>query len=89
MAKVVEGNPGPWKATIRCAQGTYLGKFTTAVKGCYALLEIEAEDLVWTVDSDGDGTLHCKCPACGMTLYPEWQLSRVPESVYERSKRRR
>jgi hypothetical protein len=84
MAKIVEGQPTKWSAVIRCCQGAYVNGQGNAVAGCFALIEIEAADLVWTVDYEGDGCLWCKCPACGKKLYPKWQLATVPNEVYER-----
>ena len=67
MAKIVEEQRNP---VIRCCQAVQ-----HRVKGCFTLFELEPGDLkISAPDSDGDTTTSCKCPKCGMTLYPKWQL---------------
>ncbi len=77
MARIIQGNP-TWKAVIRCAQAGYIGKYN-GVKGCFCVFEIEKEDLYKRVDYEGDVTIWCNCPSCGMVLYPMWQLISIPE----------
>lgn len=85
MAKIVEGNTtGKWTAKIRCCKPVCHGQYR--VEGCFTVFEIEASDLKYSPPGydDTKGTITFKCPVCGLTNYPEWQLSNIPASVYDK-----
>ncbi len=80
MARVLEGTikvNEKWKATIRCAHPS-CGFGLYRVDGCFALIEIELDDIQYRRDYEGDETCWVVCPACGQTLYPEWQIGAGP-----------
>lgn len=79
MAKIIEGtSTGTWTAKIRCCKPVCFG--TYRVEGCFTVFEIEAKDLHYSPPGydDNEGTITFKCPVCGLTTYPKWQLSNVP-----------
>lgn len=87
MAKVISAEHEGWSARIRCAHPV-CGYGTYRVDGCFAVIEITLEDIKSSVDYEGDWTFWVKCPNCGQTLHPKWQIGDGPlQLVIERKRR--
>ncbi|NQV90792.1 hypothetical protein HQ487_05325 [Candidatus Uhrbacteria bacterium] len=83
MAKIVAGEK-KWSVTIRCAHPV-CGMGVNRVDGCFALIEIELEDIDHSTDWEGDTTFWVICPSCGQKLYPKWQIGDGPLNVILRT----
>lgn len=85
MAKVILESK-PWSAEIRCAQAVFESNRQGRVDGCYALLEIDLDDIVVKMDYAHIRTYTVKCPYCGQVLQPMWQIGFDVDSI-ERMKK--
>lgn len=82
MAQIVAGEK-KWAAVIRCAHPV-CGYGLNRVDGCFAMIQIGLDDIQASKDYEGDWSFWVKCPSCGQTLYPKWQIGDGPLMIVQK-----